>query len=350
MRAQVPPAVFRPATKDSYCDAPPMVDLQTIQQAIELINKAKQPILYVGQGASDCSDLVRKVAEKTKIPVTTTCHAMGVFDERNPLSLHMLGMHGAAYANIAIQNSDCIFAIGSRFDDRTTGMVDKYAPKARAAEAAGLGGIVHINIDKTCFGKVVRPTIPIWSDCGVALEAMLEGLDDPKDGSREEWLEQCQEWKTQHAFGYVKPSGGRIKTQQVIEAINTELQAKKLMDERTVNICTGVGNHQMMSCQFIRWSRPRSFITSGSLGVMGAGLPFAVGCQIANPESLTILIDGDGSFNMTNMELSTIKRYNLPLKIAVMNDARLFFSFCILASPTCSGGHLYRDICSQGLP
>jgi len=322
MRAQVPLDMYRPALKDSYADAPPMIDMEAVKSAVELINKAKQPILYVGQGASDCSELVRKVAEKTKIPVTTTCHAMGIFDERNPLSLHMLGMHGAAYANLAVQNSDCIVAIGSRFDDRTTGMVDKYAPKARAAETAGIGGIVHINIDKTCFGKVVKPTIPIWSDCGNALEAMLEGLKDPKDGSREEWLEQCQEWKTQHAFGYVKPPGGLIKTQQVIEAINTELQAKKLMDERQVNVCTGVGNHQMMSCQFIRWSRPRSFITSGSLGVMGAGLPFAVGCQVASPDSLTILIDGDGSFNMTSMELSTIKRYNLPVKIAIMNDAR----------------------------
>merc|ERR1719401_1862019 len=137
-----------------------------IQKAADPINGAKQPILYVGQGASHCPEIVRAVARKAKIPVTTTVHGMGIFDERDPLSMHMLGMHGAAYANFAIQNSDCIVAIGSRFDDRTTGIIDKYAPKARAAEAAGTGGIVHINIDKTSFGKVVRPTIPIWSDCG----------------------------------------------------------------------------------------------------------------------------------------------------------------------------------------
>ena len=179
---------------------------------------------------------------------------MGVFDERNPLSLHMLGMHGAAYANIAVQNADCIFAVGSRFDDRTTGLADKYAPKAKAAAAAGTGGIVHINIDKTSFGKVVTPTIPVLSDCGVALEAMLNKLEVPKDGSREKWLQQCEDWKNQHPFDYVKAPGGRIKTQQVIQAINTELDAKKLMDKREVNVCTGVGNHQMMSCQFLRWT------------------------------------------------------------------------------------------------
>jgi acetolactate synthase-1/2/3 large subunit len=323
MRAQVPAAIFRSAPQESYADAPPMLDTASIKKAVELINKAKRPILYVGQGASDCSELVRKMAEETQIPVTTTVHAMGIFDERHPLSMHMLGMHGAAYANIAIQNADLIIAIGSRFDDRTTGLVDKYAPKAREAEAAGTGGIIHVNIDKSSFGKAVKATVEVWSDSAHALQAMLNGsMEIPKDGSREKWLKQCQDWKTQHAFGYVKPPHGLIKTQMVIEAINTELTNKQLMDKKDVFICTGVGNHQMMSCQFIRWTRPRSMITSGSLGVMGAGLPFAVGVQVANPDSLTILVDGDGSFNMTNMELSTIKRYQLPVKIAVMNDNR----------------------------
>jgi acetolactate synthase-1/2/3 large subunit len=322
MRAQVPASVFRAAPKEAYADAPPMLDMGQIKKAIELINKSKQPILYVGQGASECPELVRKIAEKAQIPVTTTCHAMGVFDERDPLSMHMLGMHGAAYANFAVQQSDCIFAIGSRFDDRTTGLVDKYAPKAKAAEAAGTGGIVHINIDKSSFGKVVKATVPIWSDCTIALQAMLEGLEDPKDGSREKWLAQCKDWKEEHAFGYVKAANGNIKVQQVLEAINLELQTKKIMDEKDVFVCTGVGNHQMMAAQFIRWTRPRSFITSGSLGVMGAGLPFAVGAQVANPDALTILVDGDGSFNMTHMDLSTITRYNLPVKMAIMNDER----------------------------
>lgn len=321
MSAQVPDAVFRRSALTGN-DAPPMMDMAQIQKAADLINRAKRPIFYVGQGASHCPDVLRKVAKKANVPVTTTVHGMGIFDERDPLSLHMLGMHGSAYANFAIQNADCIVAIGSRFDDRTTGIVNKYAPKARAAEAEGTGGIVHINIDRTTFGKVVVPTVAIWADSAHALTALDSLICTQDELSRAAWVTQCQDWKRKHAFTYVKAPGGRIKTQQVIEATNTYLQSSGWMDSKEVFICTGVGNHQMMSAQFLRWTRPRSMITSGSLGVMGAGLPFAVGAQVANPGALTILIDGDGSFGMTNMDLQTVVRYNLPIKIAIMNDAR----------------------------
>jgi len=319
MRAQVPEAVFK---RTAGTDAPPMMDMAAIKKAVELINKARRPVLYVGQGASHCPEILTAVARKARIPVTTTVHGMGIFDERDPLSLHMLGMHGSAYANFAIQNSDCIIAIGSRFDDRTTGIMNKYAPKARAAEAEGTGGIIHINIDKGCFGKVVSPTVAIWADSQHALQAMEGLIEAPPDDLRDQWLKQCQEWKEDYAFGYVKAPGGKIKVQQVLEATNDYLHKSGWMDNKDVFVATGVGNHQMMSCQFLRWVRPRSMITSGSLGVMGAGLPFSVGVQVANPNALTILIDGDGSFGMTSMDLQTIKRYNLPVKIAIMNDSR----------------------------
>jgi len=321
MKAHVPEAVFK-RTSAGAADAPPMIDMAQVEKASEMINKAKRPIFYVGQGVNHCPEILKQVVQKTQIPITTTCHAMGVFDEREPLSMHMLGMHGAAYANFAIQNSDCIIAIGSRFDDRTTGVMDKYAPKARAAEKDGTGGIIHINIDRTAFGKVVRPTIPIWADADHVLQSLEPMLKTPKCAEREAWVKQCQTWKKDYAFGYVKAPGGRIKTQQVIEATNDYLQKSGLIDQKDVKVCTGVGNHQMMACQFMRWTRPRSMITSGSLGVMGAGLPFSVGTQVARPDALTILFDGDGSFNMTHMDLQTIIRYNLPVKIAVMNDAR----------------------------
>lgn len=322
MRAQVPEQVWM-RKAGSFADVPPMMDMKCVERAAELINKAKRPIFYVGQGASHCPELVRSIAKKASIPVTTTLHGMGIFDERDPLSLHMLGMHGSAYANFAVQSADLIVAIGSRFDDRTTGVVDKYAPKARLAAQLGRGGIIHINIDKSCFGKVVEPTVSIWADTEHALQALDKiGLEAPKDGSRAEWNKQCQEWKQKYPFQFVKAPNGQIKVQQVIEGINDYLQGRGLMDEKDVFVCTGVGNHQMMAAQFLRWTRPRSMVTSGSLGVMGAGLPFAVGTQVANPDSLTILIDGDGSFNMTNMDLQTVKRYNLPIKIAVMNDSR----------------------------
>lgn len=319
MKAQVPEAIFKKAATLT-ADAPPMLDMGAVQKAAELINKAKRPILYVGQGASHCPEILTQLAKKANIPVTTTCHGMGIFDEREPLSMHMLGMHGAAYANFAIQNSDCIIAVGSRFDDRTTGIVAKYAPKAKAAEKDGTGGIIHINIDKSSFGKVVQPTVAVWADTGHALQA-LEPLVSSA-GDREDWLKQCQAWKEQHAFDYVKAPAGKIKVQQVLSELNSYLHKEDVFSKKNVFVATGVGNHQMMSCQFLRWIKPRSFITSGSLGVMGAGLPFAIGTQVANPDSLTILIDGDGSFGMTNMDLQTVKRYNLPIKMAVMNDDR----------------------------
>ncbi|CAE7672445.1 ILV2 [Symbiodinium sp. CCMP2456] len=318
MKAQVPEAIFKKAATLT-ADAPPMLDMGAVQKAAELINKAKRPILYVGQGASHCPEILTQLAKKANIPVTTTCHAMGIFDEREPLSMHMLGMHGAAYANFAIQNADCIIAVGSRFDDRTTGIVAKYAPKAKAAEKDGTGGIIHINIDKSSFGKVVQPTVAVWADTEHALQA-LEPLVSA--GDREDWLKQCQAWKEQHAFDYVKAPAGKIKVQQVLSELNSYLHRQDVYSKKNVFVATGVGNHQMMSCQFLRWIKPRSFITSGSLGVMGAGLPFAIGTQVANPDSLTILIDGDGSFGMTNMDLQTVKRYNLPIKMAVMNDDR----------------------------
>eukprot|EP00440_Ansanella_granifera_P040528 gb/GFBE01043955.1/.p1 GENE.gb/GFBE01043955.1/~~gb/GFBE01043955.1/.p1 ORF type:complete len:658 (+),score=177.37 gb/GFBE01043955.1/:1-1974(+) len=319
MRAQVPEAIFRQASA-SRSDAPPMLDMSAVQQAADLINKSKRPIFYVGQGASHCPEILTQVVKKANVPVTTTCHGMGIFDERDPLSMHMLGMHGAAYANFAIQNADCIVAVGSRFDDRTTGIINKYAPKAREAEKQGTGGIVHINIDKTTFGKVVQPTVSVWADTEHALQALDNLVTAPTDPEREKWVEQCQDWKKQYAFDYVPAPGGLIKVQQVIQEINNYLQKTGKIDNTIVS--TGVGNHQMMSCQFLRWVKPRTFITSGSLGVMGAGLPFAIGSQVANPDALNILIDGDGSFGMTNMDLQTVKRYNLPIKMAIMNDDR----------------------------
>lgn len=320
MMAQVPSAVFWNSTSKEF-DAPPMLDMEAIKKAAALINIAQRPILYVGQGANHANEALRKVAEKGQLPVTTTCHALGVFDEANPLSMQMLGMHGAAFANFAVQQADLIIAVGSRFDDRTTGLAAKYAPKAMAAEAAGTGGIIHVNIDKSSFGKVVPPTVQVWADTLHALEAMLPLIEAPPS-NRSEWVQQCKEWKETHPFGYVKPPGGKIKVQQVIETIDKWLIKNKIAEKKDVVFSTGVGNHQMMACQFITWNRPRSMLTSGSLGSMGVGLPFAIGAQVAKPDALSILIDGDGSFNMTSMDLQTVKRYNLPVKIAVMNDAR----------------------------
>ena len=286
-----------------------------VARVAKLLAIAKKPMLYVGQGALDCAPLLRAIAKKANVPVTTTLHAMGCFDEHDPLSMHMLGMHGAAYANYAIQESDLIVAIGSRFDDRTTGVLGKYAPEARKAHEEGRGGLVHFDIEPTQFGRVINPTVAVAGDCALSL-AMLEPLVEWRE--RAEWIRRCEDLKADFPFSFKPAPNGQIKTQGVIEALNKGFD--RLRDRLVVS--TGVGNHQMMSCQFIRWTTPRSIISSGSLGTMGFGLPAAIGAQVANPNKVILLIDGDGSFNMTLNDLGTIKEHQLPLKMAIMNDNR----------------------------
>jgi acetolactate synthase-1/2/3 large subunit len=216
------------------------LDATNLADIARLMNGAERPILYVGQGAIDCKDTLRAFARASNIPVTTTLHAMGVFDEHDPLSLHMLGMHGSAYANLAIQAADLILAVGSRFDDRTTGMLAKYAPAAKAAEREGRGGIVHFDIERSQIGRVVMPTYAVEGDCQLAMAALIPMLE-PKP--RSDWLSQLSKWRTAHPFAYTPAENGVLKTQQVIEAMY-EVTKGPLQEQIVVS--TGVGNHQMM--------------------------------------------------------------------------------------------------------
>jgi len=282
----------------------------TIKYAAKLINNAKKPVLYVGKGAINSSKELTKLAKKCNIPVTTTLHALGVFDENEALSLEMVGMHGSVTANKCIQKSDLIIAVGSRFDDRTTGVVSKYAPNAK---------VIHINIDETEKDKVIKSDIFINKDTCLVLKYLKNHAK--KNTSSGSWLYYIKSLKIKYPFAYEITK--TLKTQDVLIETNKQLKKyEKQHKSRSHYITTGVGNHQMMAAQYIKWKRPGSIITSGSLGVMGAGLPYAIGCQIANPDSLVIDIDGDGSFNMTAMELVTIKRYNLPIKIFIMNNGK----------------------------
>lgn len=274
-----------------------------------LINNSKKPILLVGQGCNDYSEDLRKIAIKGNIPVTTTIHAMGVFDEVNNLSLEFLGMHGSVYSNYAIQNADLIIAIGTRFDDRITGNIKKYAPEAFNAFKNGNGGIIHVNKNKNEIGKIINSHYNFNVDCGNFLKSITVEYNE-----RKEWFKTINEWKKDNPFKY-HINKDIMNTQEVISEINNFLLKKK-----NYIVTTGVGNHQMMSAQFIKWRYPKTFISSGSLGVMGVGLPYAIGCQIGNPDKLVIDIDGDGSFNHTLAELKTIQNYKLPIKIAIMND------------------------------
>jgi len=284
----------------------PMVTghLRQIRAAAEAINASERPVLYVGGGViiSEATKALRALMRKGRLPATTTLMAMGAVDESDPLSLQMLGMHGSAAANYAVQECDCLVAIGARFDDRVTGKVETFAPHAR---------IIHIDIDPASISKNVVVDIPVVGDARDILEKML-ALIRPKD--RSPWLERIAEWKRKYPFRYVP--GGRIKPQQLIEAIG------RLTDHKAI-IATGVGQHQMWTAQFYGWRYPRTLVTSGGLGTMGFGLPAAIGAQFGNPGRTVIDIDGDGSFAMTMGELVTAAHYDQPVRAVVIDNAYL---------------------------
>lgn len=275
-----------------------------------VINNSKKPVLYVGKGCSNYSNLLRQFAIKANIPVTTTLHGLGIFDETHPLSLKMVGMHGTAYANYAIQESDCIIALGARFDDRTTGNVDKYAPIARK-----LKQVIHVNINKDEINKVIETDYNVHGDCGNFLRHIIPRIEY---NERRQWYKHICKLKESYPIEYYSASENKIKTQSVISEINNQTVG---LDN--VLFTTGVGNHMMMACQFIDWRRSKQMNASGSLGVMGCSIGYAIGAKIANPDNIVISIDGDGSFNMTSSELKTLVEYNIPIKIAIMNDSSL---------------------------
>jgi acetolactate synthase-1/2/3 large subunit len=273
-----------------------------IQEAAELINRAEKPVLYVGGGAiiSGAWQEVRALSEKGNIPCTTTLLGMGAFDELNPRTLNMLGMHGSAYANYAVQESDCLIAVGARFDDRVTGNLATFAPHAK---------IIHIDIDPSSISKTVDVDVPVVGDARVSLQAMLPLIEQRE---RRGWFETIQNWKSKYPFKYFDDSP-IAKPQYVIEEINRQTKSDAI-------ITTGVGQHQMWAAQFYRWRFPRQFITSGGLGTMGFGLPAAMGAALGSPGKTVVDIDGDGSYLMTCYELATIAEYNINVKAVILNN------------------------------
>ncbi len=289
-----------------------------IARAAEMINRAKRPVLYVGQGViqSGAHQVLRACAAAAEIPVTTTLQGLGAVDEREELSLHMLGMHGSAYANWAMFHSDCIIAVGARFDDRVTGNLAKFAPAARAAERLGTGGIIHFDIAPENINKAVPVTIGVEGDARKNLELLLPLLEKR---NRREWLEQIQTWKREAPFRFKDDAREfHMKPQAVIQELYRQTNGEAI-------ITTGVGQHQMWAAQFYRFSRPRQWITSGGLGTMGYGVPASVGAKLAvmmgdKPETPVINIDGDGSFCMTAMEMCTAAQYKIPAKTIILNN------------------------------
>src|SRR5438128_1509300 len=273
-----------------------------VQEAAELIRRSERPVLYVGGGAiiSNAAEVLRKIADKGNIPCTTTLLGLGAFDEHNPLALYMLGMHGSAFANYAVQECDCLISVGARFDDRVTGNLATFAPHAN---------IILIDIDPSSISKNVDVDVPVVGDARHSLEALLPFIEHRE---RKEWHEQIGGWKKRYPFRY-DPEGKYTKPQYVIEEINRQTHSEAI-------IATGVGQHQMWAAQFYRWRRPRQMITSGGLGTMGFGLPSSMGAQLGAPGKIVVDIDGDASYLMTCYELATIAEYNIPVKVAILNN------------------------------
>jgi acetolactate synthase-1/2/3 large subunit len=290
----------------------------SIKRSADLLNIAKKPVIYAGQGiiqTPDGPELLRELADKAKIPVTTTLQGLGGFDELDPKSLHMLGMHGSAYANMAMQEADLIIALGARFDDRITGAIAKFAPAAKAAAAEGRGGIIHFEIMPKNINKIVQATEAVEGDVGTSLKQMLPLVNTVQE--RNEWFSQINDWKERFPWAYEKEGeNGLIKPQTVVETLSNLTADRK---EETI-ITTGVGQHQMWAAQHFRWRYPRTMITSGGLGTMGYGLPAAIGAKVARPDCIVVDIDGDSSFSMTLTELSTAAEFNIGVKIIVLNN------------------------------
>ena len=276
-----------------------------IKKAAKLINEAKRPLIIAGRGVliSGASPQLRELAEKAQIPVTTTLLGIGSFPGSHVLSLGMLGMHGMAHANLAVDAADLIIAIGMRFDDRATAKVSGFAPRAQ---------FIHIDIDPAEIGKNVRADVPIVGDVKNVLEVLNEEVVPQ---NHVEWISQIEEWEREHPSTVIRETDSLLP-QYVVRQIYEITKGDAI-------IVTGVGQNQMWAAQYFQHDRPNTLISSGGLGPMGFELPAAVGAKVGCPEDTVWCIAGDGGFQMTIQELGTIVQENLAIKIAILNNGFL---------------------------
>jgi acetolactate synthase-1/2/3 large subunit len=278
-----------------------------INAAIQMMQSAQRPLLYVGGGAvtANAHDELRQLAEHFQVPVTTTLMGLGSFDEHHPLSVGMLGMHGTAYANYAVTDCDLLIAVGARFDDRVTGKLEAFASNAK---------VIHIDIDPAEVGKNKAPDIPIVGDVKVVLRQILNRIDElgllPNTAQTHNWLQHIAQWKQDYPL--VVPSyDHELAPQEVIVELGRQAPH--------AYYTTDVGQHQMWAAQFINYG-PRRWISSSGLGTMGFGMPAAMGVKIAVPDAQVICISGDASFQMNLQELGTLAQYGIAAKTVIINN------------------------------
>lgn len=274
-----------------------------IKKAADAIKEAKSPLIYSGGGVmtSDASKEVIELAEKIEAPVTTTLLGLGGFPGTHPLFIGMIGMHGTKTANFSAMESDLIIAIGARFDDRVTGRLDKFAPYAK---------IIHIDIDPASISKNVRVDIPIVGDAKNILTGLNKVVENKK---HPEWLKKIKDWQSKYPLTY---ENNGLKPQYIIEQIYELTKGDAI-------IATEVGQNQMWTAQFYKFTKPRTFLSSGGLGTMGYGFPASIGAQFGCPEKKVFDIAGDGSIQMNIQELITAVEHKLPIKIAILNNGYL---------------------------
>ena len=277
---------------------------KAISAALDLIENAEQPLLYVGGGviSSGAHETLAAIANRYQIPVTTTLMGKGAFDERDPLSVGMLGMHGTAYANFAVTECDLLIAIGARFDDRVTGKLDTFAPKAK---------VIHFEIDPAEINKNRVVEVSVLGDVGISLVKLLDLSNQRKTNPRtSDWINKIKNWKNKFPL-MTPPKEGEIYPQEVLIALRDLAQ--------DAYITTDVGQHQMWAAQYLL-NGPRQWISSAGLGTMGFGMPAAMGVKVALPKEKVICIAGDASILMNIQELGTIAQYKLNLKVIIINN------------------------------
>jgi acetolactate synthase-1/2/3 large subunit len=284
-----------------------------VRQAAALIRAAHRPVLYVGGGVlkAHAAEALRALAERTGIPVVTTLMARGAFPDSHPQALGMPGMHGHYTAVTSMQRSDLLVNLGARFDDRVTGKISAFAPEAK---------IIHVDIDPAELGKVRQPDVGIAGDCRLVIEELLSAIeangDAPVVQDLAPWWQQIRQWQEQFPLYYDHAEGGAIKPQMVVE------QLRDAAPEDTV-VVAGVGQHQMWASQYWRFEHPYTWVNSGGAGTMGFAVPASIGAKVGRPDRTVWAIDGDGCFQMTAQELVTATAEQIPVKIAILNNAYL---------------------------